>query len=157
MVIFLAKYLIFIVALVAFGAWLQTNAKARLQLGLSILLAVFTAIILTKLASIFYFHHRPFIVNGTIPLVTHGDDNGFPSDHVLVAATLASVVYFYWRKLGMILMVLALLVGLGRVWAGVHWPIDILGGLIIGAFAGWAGYELAKKIFPISQKPTVDQ
>lgn len=138
-----------------FGAWLQAKAKIRWQLGLSVFLAVIIAIILTKLASKFYFHHRPFIVNGTIPLVAHSDDNSFPSDHALMAATLATAVYFYHRRLGIILMVLALLVGAGRVWAHVHWSIDIAGGLIIGAFAGWAGYELAKRL-GLKSQPTIN-
>ena len=146
LVIFLAKYLIFIVVLMVFGAWFQAKAKIRWQLGLSVFLAIIVAIILGRLAAKLYFHPRPFITNGTVPLIAHGNDNGFPSDHTLVAATLAAVVYFYHRRLGIILMVLALLVGVGRVWAHVHWPIDIAGGLIIGAFAGWAGYELAKRL-----------
>ena len=156
LVIFLAKYLIFIVVLMVFGAWLQAKVKIRWQLGLSVFLAVIIAIILGRLAAKLYFHPRPFITNGTVPLIAHANDNGFPSDHALVAATLATAVYFYWRKLGITLIVLALLVGLGRVWAGVHWPIDILGGLIIGAFAGWIGYQLAKRLGSKSEPTATD-
>lgn len=155
LIIFLAKYLIFIIGFIAFGTWLFSKAKTRWQLGLSVFLAAIIAVILGRLAAKLYFHPRPFIVDGAAPLIAHGNNNGFPSDHTLAAATLATVVYFYRRRLGIILMFLALLVGLGRVWAHVHWPVDIAGSLIIGAFAGWAGYQLVRRSVPKNEQSTI--
>jgi len=129
----------------------------RWQFAAAVVLAGIIALILSKLAGRLYFHHRPFVVQNIKPLISHGDDNGFPSDHTLLATSLAAVVYFYRRRAGIVLLVLAAVVGISRVSAHVHWTIDIVGGLILGVLAGWIGYQLAKKLFPGGQQSAVDQ
>lgn len=151
LIIFGAKYLIFVIVLIVFVVWLKLPAKKRWQFAAVVVLAGITALVLSKLASWLYFHHRPFVVQNIKPLVSHGDDNGFPSDHTLLATTLATAVYFYRHRVGMALLALAAIVGISRILAHVHWGIDIIGGLILGAIAGWAGYHLAKKLFPIQK------
>ncbi len=157
LIIFCAKYLIFILIFVVFAVWIKIPAKIRWQFAAAVVLAGVTALILSKLAGRFYFHHRPFVVQNIKPLIPHGDDNGFPSDHTLLATALALVVFFYRRRVGAVLLTLAAVVGISRILAHVHWPIDILGGLFLGVLAGWASYLLAKKLFPNRQKPAIDQ
>lgn len=148
LIIFCAKYLIFILVLVVFLIWLKAAAKIRWQFAAAVVLAGVTAFALSKIIGALYYHPRPFMVQNIQPLISHGYDNGFPSDHTLLAMTLSTVVYYYRRRLAAGLFGLTLLVGIGRVLAHVHSPLDILGGLILGAFAGWAGYQLAKKLLP---------
>lgn len=150
LIIFGAKYLIFILILVVLLVWLKTAAKVRWQFVAAVVLAGIAALILSKLASRFYFHHRPFVVQNFKPLIAHSDDNGFVSDHTLLATTLATSVYFYRHKVGIALVALAGLVGISRILAHVHWTIDVVGGLILGALAGWAGYQLATKLLPVN-------
>lgn len=71
------------------------------------------------------------MVNDIAPLFPHSIDNGFPSEHVLLAIVVAGVVFAYNRKLGVILAILGLVVGSARVIANVHHPIDIIGGAAI--------------------------
>lgn len=151
LVIFGAKYLIFIFALVVIVVFTQMTAKTRWQFTTVVILAALAAIILSKLASVLYYHPRPFVVQNIQPLVPHAYDNGFPSDHTLLASSLAVVIYFYRRRLGAAALVVAIIIGIARVLAHVHWPVDIIGGLIIGGLAGWVGYSLAKKL-PTHQK-----
>lgn len=80
---------------------------------------------IAKLAGLFYSHIQPFAAGGYTPLVPHAIDNSFPSDHVVIAATIASVVFVYNRRAGLILWVMALCVGAARVAAGLHYPLDI--------------------------------
>lgn len=152
LIIFCAKYLIFILVLVAFIVWLNVPAKKRWQFAAAVVLAGIAALILSKLAGRLYFHHRPFVVQNIKPLIPHGDDNGFPSDHTLLATTLVTAVYFYRRRVGAVLLGLAVVVGISRVLAHVHWAIDILGGLILGMLAGCIGYALAKKLVVVKSK-----
>lgn len=143
-IIFLAKYLVFIIALAGLGYWARLNKNKKIQLALRVVAGVIAALILAKIAGKLYYHPRPFVVNHLKPLVSHSNDNGFPSEHTTVAMVLSTVLYFYRRRLGAALFVLTLLVGLGRIWAHVHSPLDILGGLIIGLAGGLVGYYLVE-------------
>lgn len=61
----------------------------------------------------------------------------FPSGHASLAFALAFVVFRRDRDWGIAFLILALLVGAGRVFVGVHYPLDILGGAIVGWGAAW--------------------
>ena len=65
------------------------------------------------------------------PLISHAANNGFPSDHSLISFAFASIVFLFNKKLGFVLFLLSFLVGLSRVYVGVHYPIDILGSFLI--------------------------
>lgn len=88
---------------------------------------------------------RPFVDHSIIPLV-YEYSYGFPSGHTALFAGLAVALYFLNKKLGIILGVLALLVGISRVVIGVHYPIDIIGGAIVGGLAGYTIVKIFKKI-----------
>lgn len=143
LIIFGAKYLFVFVVLVAGLAWLRVNRRHKLQFALAVITAGIIALILDKLAGRLYYDPRPFVSHALKPLIAHAADNGFPSEHTIFTFTVSMATYFYSRKLGTVAFVLALLVGISRVAAHVHSPIDIAGGIVIGIFAGWAGYHLA--------------
>lgn len=150
LIIFCAKYLVFLIPLVWLYVFFKIEIKSRRQFILTTLLAVAIAVILSKLAGKFYFHHRPFVMNNITPLVSHPNNNGFPSDHTLLATTLALVITVYRKQLGVVALIVAISVGIGRVLADVHWPVDIIGGLMFGVIAAYTGYYIVKKLFPSS-------
>ena len=156
LIIFGAKYLIFILVLVVLVVWLKSSAKTRWQFAAAVILAGITAFALSIITGALYYHPRPFVVQGVDPLIPHGNDNGFPSEHTLLAMTLSAVVYYYRPRLAVGLFGLSILIGFSRVLAHVHSLSDILSGLILGVLAGWIGYALTKKLFPSDQKPTVN-
>jgi undecaprenyl-diphosphatase len=67
------------------------------------------------------------------PLFEFGGFDSFPSGHATVYGALALSVFYYDRRLGVVAFAFALAISLARVISGVHWPIDILAGLLIGA------------------------
>lgn len=76
---------------------------------------------------------RPFEVLGLTPLtVTFPQDGSFPSEHSASAFALAATVWQHDRKVGIVFVILALGVGLGRVLSRVHYAQDVLAGVIIG-------------------------
>lgn len=63
--------------------------------------------------------------------------NSFPSRHTLAYMAVAVVVLMYFPWIGIVLVIVSLLAGGGRVILGYHWPSDILAGAIIGALIGY--------------------
>ena len=147
LIIFCAKYLIFVIVSIVLLVWLKSSVKTRWQFAAAVILAGIIAFALGKITGALYYHPRPFVTQNIQPLISHGNDNGFPSEHTLLAMALSTVVYYYRPRLAAGLFGLTLLVGIGRVLAHVHSPVDILGGLVLGVLAGWAGYRLAKRLF----------
>lgn len=84
---------------------------------------------------------RPFsILQNVHALIRPEDLQTFPSGHATFFSALATSLYFYHRRLGVLYAVGALLIGIARIAAGVHWPVDILAGYALGGFIGVAVY-----------------
>lgn len=77
---------------------------------------------------------RPFILfnDKVVPLFTHGGMDSFPSGHAAFFGAMAISVFFVNKKLGFIYVIIALLIGIARIASGIHFPIDILAGYILG-------------------------
>lgn len=75
---------------------------------------------------------RPFIALANVQSLFFETGFAFPSGHSTAIAALAFAIYFKNKKWGYVFIVSALLIGLARVVAGVHFPIDILGGYALG-------------------------
>ena len=58
--------------------------------------------------------------------------DSFPSGHAMFFGALAMSLYFVQKRIGYMYFVVALIVGLARVASGVHFPIDIFVGYILG-------------------------
>lgn len=76
---------------------------------------------------------RPFITNGQgVDVLIRPTDGAFPSEHTVIAFALAVTVFMHDRKVGWFFLAGALAVGVARVLANVHYPIDIVGGAFLG-------------------------
>lgn len=80
------------------------------------------------------------------------DDMSFPSGHTSlnfsVFTALAAVLIKDKKKWAWVLLIIPIIVAITRIIRCVHYPSDVLGGMIIGVFAGLIGYTVAKKRFP---------
>lgn len=70
----------------------------------------------------------------------------FPSGHTLSAFAAATLLALGlglrgWRLA--VLLLLATLVGLSRIAVGAHWPLDVLGGAVLGSLCAWVGWQMA--------------
>lgn len=103
-----------------------------------ILVAGLTAYLLAKLVgSIFQPDSlRPFELLGKAAGATYLNNAGFPSDHILFATAITCAVWFETKQkiITWILVALVIVVGVGRVLALVHTPIDVIGGVIFALF-----------------------
>ena len=104
-------------------------------------LAIIVSEVLSKLIN----RSRPFVASKEITLlIPHNADGGFPSHHTTVMVAIAVALWFRNHNFGNILLILAFLSGLARVGAGIHYPTDILAGVLIGWLTSWAVHQLTK-------------
>lgn len=82
---------------------------------------------------------RPFMVfeeaRQLVPMEAAYDS--FPSGHASLSFALAFVVFKHDRDWGIAFLILAALIALGRVFTGLHFPVDVLTGALVGWFAAW--------------------
>ncbi len=125
LIIFCAKYLIVIPPVFILALLFALRGKKRRFMFMVSAGSLVLAYGLALVAGHLYYNPRPFVVGDFTPLVAHAANNGFPSDHMLLAATLAMLGWVVSRRIGVLLWVVALLVGFGRVASGVHHVLDV--------------------------------
>jgi len=84
---------------------------------------------------------RPFIHNHVNLLVTH-NASAFPSGHAAFFFAISTIVYFYNKRAGLLFFLAGFLICLARVFIGIHWPLDILAGAIVGILSGWVIHKI---------------
>lgn len=87
---------------------------------------------------------RPWLViENFVNLVPEHDPNSFPSGHTNAAFAFALAVCMSapkgWMKVAAVCM--SVVMGLSRLYVGVHYPSDVLAGAIIGALCAWAAWR----------------
>lgn len=133
--VFFARWFPYIlIILAALYALLYRRGEGVAPLFIRIFLPAVIAWFLVDAIKFFSPFPRPFMELGLIPLVSVSDPLGsFPSGHATAFAALGMTIWFRDKKIGSLFLAAAALVGLARVAAGVHHPLDILAGLLFGA------------------------
>ena len=124
--------IIFVVGIVRMRADWRMRVAIFAHAALAVILA---RGIVTEGIRFFFPSVRPFLTLGFEPLLTE-TSNAFPSGHAAVFFALATTLFFYDRKKGWWFLAFALINGIARVIAGVHWPVDIVGGVLVGVLGG---------------------
>ena len=135
------------ILIVAVFIYFKSLRKAGILMGISLLLEFLlnNLIIKNMFARI-----RPYeVIDGLILLVGKAPDYSFPSGHTGSAFALAVVIFMVMdRKYGIIALILASLMGFSRLYVGIHYPSDVLGGVILGVVTS----VIAVKCFPDSSR-----
>lgn len=115
--------------------YLAIDARAGRTIGLAVLGGYY----LNQHAKAFFDTARPYVLHpellrGGAAAVETGPGSAFPSGHAQSAATFWGLAAALGRRrwLTVLAVAVVLLVGTSRIYLGVHWPIDVLGGLAIG-------------------------
>jgi len=141
LIIFSAQYLYLVIIIVAFVYLWRQPKELRWKIALMAVIALPLTYIAAKIISNFYYDPRPFVVGQFTPLLPHTADNGFPSDHTLLSSAVAAVIFFFHRKLGFLLFAIAFVVGISRVFAGIHHFADIYGSMAIAFVVTYVVFE----------------
>jgi undecaprenyl-diphosphatase len=158
---------IFVLAAAAAALWLLArpggSARPKMATASAVVSAVLALGVNAALAKAWY-HTRPFVDHRpprTILLVHHGADNGFPSDHASVAFAIAFAVLAFYRAFGLVFLLGAVLIGLDRIFVGVHYPSDVGASLLVGLgsallvttvgrpYVSWAVRQLSRVTDPL--------
>lgn len=99
---------------------------------------------------IFWKRPRPYIAHADSLLANtsgqYTDVASFPSSHTYIAFAIATSIFLYGhRRLGTALFVLASLIAISRIGAGLHYPSDVIGGALLGIASGIVAYILVHK------------
>lgn len=108
------------------------NQYENRQLVLFALMIAVVTIGINKVIELSYFRERPF-VNHDVNLLSDktNDDPSFPSNHAGGSFALAFAVFWKYRKIGAIFLILAFFMALSRLFIGVHYPLDVTVGALI--------------------------
>ena len=92
---------------------------------------------------------RPFTVNTAVELlIPPPTDFSFPSGHTYASFASATAVFRNSRKIGIPALILASLIAFSRLYLYVHYPTDVLFGILHGVLAGWIGNRASDRVFP---------
>ena len=132
-VVAVAEDLIYLIPVLLLVLWF-TGDKARRSLALKVCLVAMLGVGLNQVIGLFWQHPRPFMIGLGQTLLPHVDDSSFPSDHMTVF-TGAGLTLLLDGALGLGLATLAIGLGVawGRVFLGVHFPLDMAGAVGVAA------------------------
>jgi undecaprenyl-diphosphatase len=148
LIAWIAQYLLWLMVAGLALVWLfAERAPGKVQLGVQAALGVGFAVVFLYVAKHVHHDPRPFVQNPHIkPLFHHGRDDGFPSDHSIAAALIATLVLLRHRLVGVVFAAAAAAIAWARVAAHVHHLQDVVAGLILGALAAAIATALAEPL-----------
>ena len=104
-------------------------------------------LVINYLIGLVYFHPRPFVIGLGTQLFQYPADTSFPSDHTTFMVSIA-LMFFYFKETriyGVIFLILGLIGGFARVFSGVHFPLDILGSIIVSIISTLIIYQFRRQ------------
>lgn len=149
LIMFFAEWLPYLMVAFALGIFLlwrdEKTKKTGALLGALAAVAISRGVI-TEGIRFFYHHPRPAAVLEGVKTLLEEKSFSFPSGHGSFFFALSAVIYSYDKRLGIVFFCLSALMGISRISAGVHYPLDILAGAIIGAAVGFASARFVDHI-----------
>ena len=125
--------------------------KKTRPLGIAFLTALVLSLLITNsVLKNLVKEARPFVTYPEIiPLVTHvsASSYAFPSGHASASFAAAPLFFHYLpKKFGIPALILAFLVSFSRLYLGVHYPLDVLAGVVIGLGCAWLAVKMVRRV-----------
>lgn len=100
---------------------------------------------------------RPFELYSFILLITEPTGFSFPSGHTASAFACATAIFIENKKWGVIAYIFATIMGFSRLYFAVHFPSDVLAGVVVGVLCGIIGSKISQKILYIYENKYKDK
>lgn len=131
LMVFGSRYLIYLVILFIFILGLKGGTREK-KACLLILLGIPIAFLVITGIHLFFYESRPFVAFQFSPLLAEKADASFPSRHATIASVIAFAYVYFKSKWALCLLFIMLWISVSRIYAGVHYPLDIIGGFAVG-------------------------
>ncbi|MBI2315316.1 phosphatase PAP2 family protein [Candidatus Daviesbacteria bacterium] len=95
---------------------------------LLIILSLPIAVLIIKGVHLFVYEPRPFVTFNLTPLVSETLNAAFPSRHATISAVIAFAFIYFKSKYTLPLLLVMVWISISRVYVGVHYPLDLIGG-----------------------------
>ncbi|TSC78363.1 MAG: Bacitracin transport permease, PAP2 [Parcubacteria group bacterium Gr01-1014_29] len=145
--VFLASYLQYVL-IAAFLLLLYVSAYSKQEKLALFLTATLSMVIarlgVTEIIRFFYHRPRPFLAYQLHQLISENKWS-FPSGHSAFFFAMATAIYLYNKKWGIGFFIAAMVMNISRIVAGVHYPSDILGGMIVGMVVAYVVFYIAER------------
>lgn len=135
LLVWVARFGFLIYPLYGIVSWFVTSRKDRVRNRAALVEALFSVLAASAVSLLIrriWHRPRPF-TQGKTARITHEDNASFPSNHTLNAVTAAFSFILSRQSGGKRLLGWALLQGISRVFAGVHYTSDIIGSAVLAA------------------------
>ncbi len=142
--IFFAKYFEYFLIILIFLILLFYKKAGWKLIFQSFLAAILARFGIVELIRYFFPRTRPFVENHVNLLLNKINESSFPSGHAAFYFALSTVIYSYNKRAGIFFFIASFLISISRVFVGVHWPLDIIAGALVGVFSGWLILKLTK-------------
>jgi len=136
--IFFAYGLIWLVPTGLFIGWLRGSSALR-QILIAATVSGLAGLLINQLIGLVWYHPRPFEAGIGHTLVPHVRDSSFPSDHLTLiwAIAFSLLLREQSRLAGWALALMGVLVAWARIYLGVHFPLDMLGAVLVALGSAW--------------------
>lgn len=156
--VFFAKYFEYFLILVLLLFLVKNFKKYWPMIIQAFSAAILSRLVITNIIRWLWPRPRPFVENDVNLLLETTKAASFPSGHAAFYFAIATVFFLYLKKVhprpkfwwgaGVLFFIASFLISVSRVFSGIHWPLDIFAGALVGIFFGWLITLFSRKFFP---------
>jgi len=133
-----------------FGGRTMADRESNQRAVIQVIVAYLLANVIVKACNLLYFRPRPFSTQEVTLLFYRPSDSSLPSNPAAVGFAFTAAVWQQNRNLGAVMGLLASLFALARVYCGVHFPLDVMSGALVGVFAAYVTTRAERVLTPLS-------
>ncbi|WP_391119822.1 undecaprenyl-diphosphatase [Psychrobacillus sp. L3] len=150
----LSNSLPYISVVIILYLWFIGHKQQGIEKRYTAIYAIFSsaiALVINAIIHLVYYHPRPFVTHQVHQLVPHTADSSFVSDHAVLVFAIAWIFIMRNERFKYPILIWAIVVGLSRIYVGVHYPIDVIGSALLSCATSGLVMYFSIKLEPLIQ------